>query len=113
MLFDDPRLHFADRHAAAIRAEFREQLSGGGAQQLEPLVRSLARDARARGVAAELAIVALKVSIHGELSYAITRIATEDDQRNSELFESVIGWVLDEYFDERAGGQGDSRKLAS
>ena len=113
MLFDDPRLHFAGRHAAAIRAEYREQLNGGGAQQLEPLVRLLARDARASGVAAELAIVALKVSIHGEVSYAITRIATEDDQRNHVLFESLIGWVLDEYFEERTAHQGDSRKLAS
>lgn len=113
MLFDDPRLRFADHYAPAIRTAYWERVNRNEARLLEPLVRSLARDARRVGVTAERAIVALKLSIHGELRYPLAELATVDDQRKYELFERLIGWVLDEYFDHPEGCEDDEERLAS
>jgi hypothetical protein len=113
MGFDDPRLNFAARHAAAIRSAYWDRVGSKDARLLEPLVRSLAREACASGITAERVIVALKLSIHGELPYLVAQLATQEDQRKYELFERLIGCVLDEYF-ERPGSRADAlERMAS
>ncbi|HSJ63353.1 MAG TPA: hypothetical protein VK922_05520 [Gemmatimonadaceae bacterium] len=113
MRFEDPRLNFAARHAAAIRTAYWERVRSKEARLLEPLVRSLAREGCASGITAERVIVALKLSIHGELPYLLAQLATQDDQRKYELFERVIGWVLDEYFERPAGWPEVRGRMAS
>ena len=86
--------------ATLIRDEFIAALDGhpDALVKLEQHVRLFTRDGLESSLPIERVIVALKCAVAGPDAHAASRTSSVRQDPHTELLESMVKWILDEYF---------------
>ncbi len=99
-VLDNAQEEFTRSHSTFIRDEFLACLDGGpdARTALEQHVRRLTRDGLMVSLPIERLIISLKHTVAGSDAHAASRTSSVSQDPHVELLESMVKWVLDEYF---------------